>query len=431
MKINYFYELKHYSKSKIEEIFGKELFKEVRDYLLVNRYCIENQETFQFEYVGVILIKDRIVSILPKYLKDSNFNISNTKRNYTELIVQVLKKYNRMNVDILDLYFTSEDKHTLYHKFSLIDYLLKDYYEYGIYENTLDILDENGFGEISWEDTIEKETAYLNKKKPVYLNFWTHEVDSDVSNYITLLHQFILNESIKYLKTNEANKILKIMDVPELFFQVNEDAIGDIDYQIKMIDEELKIQFNDRKVNLLKSLKSFLLNESFKSDISFSLWGTGTFYEVWEKVCAEVLGNEYKPGNKYYKAITKNTKAYWVDIKKYSASMIPDIIFEKDNVTYLIDAKYYTKEGLKDMAIQDIAKQFLYLEGIREEIKGEYRNIFVSPGVEESFYSEIKLHLFSLEKIESIFLNAEDIFNFYIYNKKINKNIFLSIFGKE
>ena len=84
MKINYFYELKHYSKSKIEEIFGKELFKEVRDYLLVNRYCIENQEIFQFEYVGIILIKDRIISILPKYLKDSNFNISNTKRNYTE-----------------------------------------------------------------------------------------------------------------------------------------------------------------------------------------------------------------------------------------------------------------------------------------------------------------------------------------------------------
>lgn len=186
-----------------------------------------------------------------------------------------------------------------------------------------------------------------------------------------------------------------------------------------MIDEELKIQFNDRKVNLLKSLKSFLLNESFKSDISFSLWGTGTFYEVWEKVCAEVLGNEYKPGNKYYKAITKNTRAYWVDIKKYSASMIPDIIFEKDNVTYLIDAKYYTKEGLKDMAIQDIAKQFLYLEGIREEIKGEYRNIFVSPGVENKYNGKIILPLFQGELVDSWILNGEEIFKNYIEKGKV------------
>lgn len=317
-------------------------------------------------------------------------------------------------MDISDLYFTSEDKHELYHKFSLIDYLLKDYYEYGIYENTLDILDEKGFGEISWEETIERETAYLNKEKPVYLNFWTHEVDSDLSNYITLLHQFILNESIKYLRTNEANKILKIMEVPELFFQVNEDTIGDMDYQIKIIDEELKIQFNDRKVNLLKSLKSFILNESFKSEIAFSLWGTGTFYEVWEKACAEVLGNEYKLGSKYFKAINKNTRAFWVDIKKYSASMVPDIIFEKDNVTYLIDAKYYTKEGLKDMAIQDIAKQFLYLEGIREEVKGEYRNIFVSPGVEDKYNGKIVLPLFEGESLESFVFDAKRLFSAYI-----------------
>lgn len=431
MKINYFYELKHYSKLKVEEIFGKELFKEIRDYLLVNRYCIENQETFQFDYVGVILIKNRIISILPKYLKSINFDTSTIKREYTELIVQVLKKYNKSSMDISDLYFNSEDKHLLYHKFSVIDYLLKDYYEYGIYENTVDILEENGFGEISWDDTIENETAYLSKNKPIYLNLWTHEVDSDISNYITLLHQFILNESISYLKSSEINKILKIMDVPELYFPVNEDVIGDIDYQLKMIDEELKTQFNDRKVNLLKSLKSFILNESFKSDIAFSMWGTGTFYEVWEKSCAEVLGNEYRPGNKYFKAINKNTKAYWVDIKKYSASMIPDIIFEKDNVTYLIDAKYYTKEGLKDMAIQDIAKQFLYLEGIREEIEGEYRNIFISPGIDGNFYSNVKLPLFLHEKIESIFLNAKDIFKCYTENKKMNKTILLDLVQNE
>ena len=423
VKFHHFFELHPEPHSKFEKIFGKDLFKEIRDYLLVNRLCIENQKKIQFDYVGIILIKDKVISILPKYLKNINFNF----KAYTKLIIQVLKKYNKSSNDISDFYFDSDEKQLLHHKFSLIDYLLKDYYEYGIYENTIDILDENGFGEISWDETIEREIAYLSKKRPTYLEFWTHEVDSDTGNYITLLHQSILNKSVDYLKSNEVNQLLNRMDIPDLFFPVEDDSVGDLEYQIKMIDEELKIQFNERKINLLKILKSFLLEESLKSEIHFSLWGTGTFYTVWEKVCGEVFKNEYKKGNRFKESINKNTKAHWKTIKKYSEPMVPDIIFTENKITYLIDAKYYTEAGLEKMAIQDIAKQFLYLEAIKGEIKGEYKNIFISPGTENKFYSDIVISLFPNEKVISIFLNAEEIFNNYVENKNLN---FTKIFNE-
>ena len=44
VKFHHFFELHPEPHSKFEKIFGKDLFKEIRDYLLVNRLCIEDQK---------------------------------------------------------------------------------------------------------------------------------------------------------------------------------------------------------------------------------------------------------------------------------------------------------------------------------------------------------------------------------------------------
>ena len=107
----------------------------------------------------------------------------------------------------------------------------------------------------------------------------------------------------------------------------------------------------------------------------------------------------------------KNTKAFWHDINKNSSSMRPDIIFETNEMFYIIDAKYYTEKRIRDLGVQDIAKQFMYHSAFEKEGKEkEYLNVFLSPGKEDKKLSRITMPLFKEKEIYSLIINGNEIF---------------------
>jgi len=429
MKIVYFIELERYNTYTINTKLGEKFKRYIQELSLKEIYKQDSNDEFYFKYVGLICVEDLIIAILPKYLTIESDE--KNKENIT-LIMKVLKKYNSISIDEqLETLGSEEEKSKFNNMFAIIDFLFKDYIEYDIYENYIEKYELNGEGEINWEGTIENESAFLVKKRPIYLDYWTRDIESNDNDFIRNLHKHILNLCVLDINKSEIQKITHILEVPNIEFIVDEERLGEVDYQIKMIDDELKIQYSERKIRLLKAMKLFLNNHNYETNKRLLLLGTKTFHTIWEKACGDILGNEYADTNsKYHEVIYENTKAFWHNINKNSASMRPDIVYETDDMFYIIDAKYYTEKGMIGLGVQDIAKQFMYHSAFEKEYPlKEYKNILLSPGNIDinKKISKITMPLFIGKEIFALILDGNMVLNYYIRGERIKRKEVLNL----
>lgn len=430
MKIKYFLELERYSSYKINSILGEKFKNYIQELSLKEIYKQDSNGEFYFKYTGLICVEDLIIAVLPKYLKvDTEKNNEINEENLSRTM-KALKRYNWVSIDEqLETLGKQEEKYKFNNMFAIMDFLFKDYIEYNIYENHIEKYELNGEGEINWEYTIETENAYLSGERPVYLNCWTNDSESNDDDFIRNLHKHILNLCVKRITQSEIQRIAQILEVPEVCFIVEEERLGELDYQIKMIDNELKIQYSERKIRLLKAMKLFLNNHNYEADENLLLLGTPAFETVWEKACGDVLGNEYKDNCHHHKIISEKTKAHWHDLKNHkSSAMRPDIVYKTKDIFYIVDAKYYTEERIKNLGVQDIAKQYMYHQALENKSKGkEYRNIFISPGNEDKKLSKITMPLFEDKVIYSVIVDGNKLLEKYIGGKRAEEGYLLNL----
>lgn len=199
-----FLELKEYPIDDFKKIFGDN-FEKVIFSLSKRSIYKETNGKFTLEYVGILCFNDIIISILPKFFNSDMLKKSLKIKNI-KLTVDVLKKYNNLSLEESLDTFDTTNKSNLNNKLALVDFLFKDYMEYGIYENHIDTYEINGEGEISWENTIENECAYLIKDRPIYLDLWTSNTVSNEEDYIRKLHQYILDKCVEYASNLEIQK---------------------------------------------------------------------------------------------------------------------------------------------------------------------------------------------------------------------------------
>ena len=77
---------------------------------------------------------------------------------------------------------------------AVILFLLNDYYEYGIYTNSEDIVEVNGEGEILWGKTIDESFALIEDNRPYYMELYTGKTVDDDMDYFKRLHECVLTE---------------------------------------------------------------------------------------------------------------------------------------------------------------------------------------------------------------------------------------------
>ena len=430
MKIKYFLELERYDSYKINTILGEKFKKYIQELSLKEIYKQDSNGEFYFKYVGLICVEDLIIAVLPKYLEGTTHKDNEINKKNLTLTMKSLKKYNRVSIDEqLETLGKQEEKYKFNNMFAIIDFLFKDYIEYNLYENYIEKYELNGEGEINWEYTIESETAYLSNKRPIYLNCWTNDSESNDGDFIRSLHKHILNLCVKRIIDSEIQQITEILEVPEVSFTVEEESLGELEYQVKMIDNELKIQYGERKIRLLKAMKLFLNNHNYEADENILLLGTTTFHTIWEKACGDVLGNEYNDHSQHHKIISEKTKAHWKDLKDHkSSAMRPDIVYKTKDIFYIVDAKYYTEKGIKDLGVQDIAKQYMYHQALEnKDEKKEYRNIFISPGNKDKRFSEITMPLFGNKIIYSVIVDGNELLQKYVDGKREKEEYLLKL----
>lgn len=244
----------------------------------------ENEYLYVITFVGVITIEGRVLKCYPKYLLDATAPKAELKQ-----VLKVLEKYNSKE-QIIRMYNDTSDS-SAFNMLAVMLFLLQDYFEYGPYTNTQDIIETNGSGDILWDKTINETFALLSNNRPYYPELLTVKRVNDDFDFFKRLHECILTHCTTELRDADLLDLFDIMGVDISDEQIED--FGDKEYVLDRIIKELNIQFNTRKQLLLKTLYAYIANRSALDDLDcFSMFGTNSFNLVWERVCAEVMDNQ-------------------------------------------------------------------------------------------------------------------------------------------
>lgn len=401
---------------------------------LMNKRILYKKEDrlFHFQFVGILIVKDKVMFCMPKYAKNSD------KKTIVKQLLSLFGEYGKrekLDEDELES-IGSIDSNNTYNMLSVLIFLLNDYLENGLYSNEKNICVLNGEDEINWLKTIDELQPLINEGEPVYLECFTNFTENDEENYFRQLHRYILNESTR--KLNELG-LIEFLGFESINFEIDADTLGTPESILSRISNELNVQFVNRKQLLLKAMASFISNEKMESDnFTINFYGTRRFHVVWEKTCGYILDNKYDTVKKLIaqpRWTTLNGKVH------KAATLIPDIISITKDSFIISDAKYYSIKLTNDKlegnpGVEDVTKQYLYQLAFDEYIKIKgfvvIKNMLLFP----SDLEEIKklgtvtikfLKDLGLEDITLLLMPANRVFELYTNSKKINIKKFLSL----
>ena len=382
---------------------------------------------------------------------------------YKELIRLVVERYkDSSDVQLLIRMYNDTSDSSAFNMLAVMLFLLQDYFEYGAYTNTQDIIESNGPGDILWDKTINETFTLLSNNRPYYPELLTMKRVNDDFDFFKRLHECILTRCTEELREADLLDLFDIMGV-DISDEHIED-FGDKEYVLERIVKELNVQFNTRKQLLLKTLYAYIANSSALDDLDcFSMFGTNSFNLVWEKVCAEVMDNQLqKPigglrlpvplaeqyrNMRHKKLIDLIDKPQWSGtaptgepfVKQAEDTLIPDLIsivcVDGDYQFIIFDAKYYNiqfehnKKLRGQPGIESITKQYLYQLAYQPFVEthqiSTVRNCFLIPTassdvIEKGVVSLGMLQNLGLQNIQIRLLPASTMYKHYIDNTKFN-----------
>lgn len=424
---------KDVSKIELEELLETDSLEKLNTELEGNTYV--------FKYVGMLATGNVCLLIYPKYavsyLNDSINNFQKLKQ-----IISVIRKYQSKEQKIG---FSSQLDIDNFNLLSIALELIYSYYEHGLYCSDKQIIEQNGYGEILWEKTINENTAYFSHGLPIYLDTFTVNQENNEQNYFRRLHAFILSEVCKKLKD-----ILCILGIDIINISSEKrEHFGNNEYISYRINQELSSQFVTFKQNILNLLKKYIEEDSGKnSSTNISFVGTNSFNLVWEDVCSEVMDNCI---NKSIKELglsySKNSKQSvllsdviakpkWKhnssgNVHVANKTLIPDIVTINGNRLSIYDAKYYNitldDKGVdKQPGVGDVTKQYLYELAYKDFAKENNLiidfNAFLMPtdGKEEKKVGTTSIDIFyglrdiRLHDIDVILKPCEEMYEIYL-----------------
>lgn len=408
----------------------------------------DSEYYYIFTFVGIIIVAGKVLKVYPKYLP----NDIKPKQKMIE-ILKVLEKYNSKE-QIIRMYNESSHEKS-FNLLAVLLYLLNDYHENGSYNNTENIIESNGSGEILWDRTINETFTLISNNRPYYIDIQTRKTVNDEFDYFKRLHEYVVTTASKELEDADLLDLFELLGVD--LSDEEAESFGDTEYVLDRIEKELNIQFNTRKQMVLKTMFSYFSHKGTLFDIDcFSIFGTNSFNLVWEHVCAETLDNQLgkplrtirlpQPLSDDYdgrsKLIDIIEKPLWtVTGKEATDTLIPDIvsIHESNNkwAFIIFDAKYYVAQLEKNKTpkgqpgIESVTKQYLYQLAYQKFIKqhsfDNIVNCFILPRDDEKSVSvskgEVTMEMFKslgLEDIKVILLSASYVYKRFISGTKIS-----------
>ncbi|MDE6476164.1 MAG: LlaJI family restriction endonuclease, partial [Erysipelotrichaceae bacterium] len=138
-----------------------------------------------FTFVGIIVLEGNILIMYPKYIHNNQEPIDEIKQ-----IIKVLEKYNSKE-QIVKMYNDASGESS-FNLLALILYLIRDYYDNGLYTSEQGVYEINGRGEVNWDRTINETFAFLSNNRPFYPELITKRKILDDMDYFKRLHEVVL-----------------------------------------------------------------------------------------------------------------------------------------------------------------------------------------------------------------------------------------------
>ncbi|MBD5454211.1 MAG: LlaJI family restriction endonuclease [Lachnospiraceae bacterium] len=406
----------------------------------------ENEYLYLFTFVGVIVVSGIVLKCYPKYL------IEATKpEQELAQVIKVLEKYNSKE-QIIRMFNDSSESRS-FNLLAVLLFLLQDYYDNGVYNNTDDIVESNGLGEILWDKTINETFAMITNNRPYYVNLQTKKRITNEHDYFKRLHECILTIASKELEDAGLLRLFEIAGVDLTEEELTD--FGDKETVLYNIEKELSTQFNTRKQLVLKTIYTYIDHSGSLYDTDcLSLFGTNSFNLVWEKVCADIMDNQLDTRlgalslptplknryDKQMKLIDLIEKPLWTATGRTAAdTLIPDIIsisvINGEWQFIISDAKYYNAKLEPDNppkaqpGIESVTKQYLYQlayqEFINEHNFSAVKNCFLLPTEKDVVVDkkEVSLQMLSKLSLQSIkvrLIPAKTVFDNYLSGRKMD-----------
>lgn len=477
----YFRELRQYNIREIADTLNirntesvKALIAKLKQYSIVKSVKSSNEEyvvindsdevlgdkfessdvSYVFNYVGIIILGNHVIKCYPKYIRSSD-----EPEKEFKTILHVIQDYNSRNPV---LYLNSGLDGSMRNGIALKLYILNEFYQRGLYIKEREAIEDNGEGEIIWEETLESPTIYVNGEV-FHVPLKTLLIEDD-EDYFTNLHKCVLTQiSADFVK----NGLSDIFDMNQIYLtSVSLQDFDSKEHILYMLRKEQRSQYVTWKQQLLRALYAYISLDNIKdTDVAFDLYGTNSFHVVWEEVCKFVFSDclnvelNALPGkqsedlssrrDKKLKDVIEKPTWYNRELDVYvqaDNTFIPDLVgiyCSEENDRYefwLFDAKYYyitykRKKGSDNFlvegqpGVEDIAKQYLYELVYRGFVSiRDYKlmhNVFLIPSEEETMYightsieSLKNLNGGKLERIEVVKLCADEVYQLYLRKRK-------------
>lgn len=426
----------HEQKMELEDLLDVESFEDIEDTINKNMYV--------FKYVGMVMVGDCCYFVYPKYILDIYNDKQNNFKKFKQ-ILSVVRKYQAKEQ------FYNVDGLQEMREFNLLAFtldLLQDYHENGLYSNDKTIVEENGYGEILWDKTINEQNIYFSDGVPVYLNLYTVNNVINEEDLFRRLHRCIVSRC-----SEEIKEILEVLEIDQVSISSERiDDFGSKEYLTYSIKQEISQQFITRKQEVLHRMISYInRGNTQNSQERISFVGTNSFNLVWEDVCACVMEDSLnktlselslKPyGDKKSSDLLIDLipKPKWKHLKsgkehEAKKTLTPDLISVSNGKLSIYDAKYYkiqlNEDGVsRQPGVGDVTKQYLYELAYKKLAEANDliidKNAFIMPSdsSEDKSIGIASIDLFSsygdettFNDIEIILKPCEQMFEKYLNN---------------
>ncbi|USK29916.1 LlaJI family restriction endonuclease [Bacillus sp. CMF21] len=334
------------------------------DYLYKRGLCVIEKKSIVFKFTGIIYDKGNLIIVFPKGYTLPND--SESLKEHIKILIKSLIRYKNSNKkvdeyeeDLLGGLGNSKS-------FSAAMWLIRDYIENGIISFSTEKHKLNKGKKINWSRTIKQTHPIVSSGSPFYIDLIKRNNEKNVSNLIRQIHLFTINKCKEMLgwlyEFSLDDEVQQTKSLP-----------SNIEICLNYLNREMNNTFVDRNIELLKNIKEFLQgSEKVNSRSEIVTLATPYFYNIWEYMIFTIFSDEMK----YILP-----KPYWkINNQTKYTKQIPDTIFIKGNISYIIDAKYYNVEQNLP-GWPDLVKQFFYANTYRNTLdnKGRIENIFFFP----------------------------------------------------
>lgn len=409
---------------------------------------------YSFQYVGILHYHGKLIIVYPKYFSKIP-SIASIKQ-----ILAIISKYRNNIHSLVRIKGGTVDSGCI-SSLSLYLFLLSDFQQHGAYSTTDVRIIENGDGFILWDKTINEKSPYFQNNKPIYVDFYARQHIDDDNNFFTLLHQSVVASCSKAL---EKVGVLELFGLTPCYPSEEEiDSFGDSEYIQYRLQCELSEQFGSRNRMILHTIMAYIgkhSKEEYESNDKLDLYGTTSFHQLWEQVCASVFDNELNTPLKNNRLLSSSDprtlleiieKPIWAAYNsdrtiayRHEAreTLTPDLakLFKTESgiVLAIFDAKYYCIQIREDKldnhpGVGDVTKQHLYQLAYRDLLLKEgisyITNSFLLPSETNDLtcMGETSMRMLTnigLEPIRLYMIPASYVFEKYLKNEKLGLSFF-------